>query len=262
MPESESANGSFIGKLVASLSGDSVEQTNAETYPRPMSLAVRNVNGPVSITGTDREDVEVRYTKRGPSRSALDRVSVETSVDDADGLRIAVDDPDSGRTAVDLEIAVPRRLALKAIRTANGAIDVRGTAGDAALETKNGRIAVADHEGYVDARTNNGAIDLTDVSGIDHVETTNGNVRADVRSIRTDAAIETTAGGIDVRIGSIDADVVIETNVGSIDAPLVGATSSTIGRTVVEGTVGDGGPTLRLANTVGSIRLRSMESAS
>lgn len=260
MPKSETATDSFVGKIVTSLSGETVEESNAETYPRPTSLSVRNVNGAVSIEGTDRDDVEVRWTKRGPSESALERVSIEATVDDGEELLIAVDDPDPDRTAVDLDIAVPRRLALKTVTSANGTIDVRGTAGDAELETKNGRITVADHEGYVDARTKNGAVNTTDVTGIDRVEATNGKVTADVRSIRTDAAIETTAGEIDVRIGSIDADVVLKTNVGSIDAPLLETNTTALGLSVVEETVGNGGQTLRIANSVGSITLRSMDS--
>lgn len=261
MASSQRAGGSVIEKLAAYFSGDTVEETDAETYPQPESLTVRNVNGPVSITGTERDDVEVRYTKRGPSQSAVDRVSVEASIDETDGLRIAVDDPDSGRTAVAFEIAVPRGLALGTVRTSNGTIDVRGTGGDAALETKNGRLAVADHDGYVDLRTKNGAIDATDVTGIDRAAATNGTVSVAVSSIRTDAEISTTAGELDVRVGRIDADVVLETTVGSIDAPLVGAESTAIGHTVVEAPIGDGGATLRLATSVGSIRLRSMESA-
>ncbi|WP_254864175.1 DUF4097 family beta strand repeat-containing protein [Halovivax gelatinilyticus] len=250
----QTAVNSLVRTLVSTADADRVRRTGTRTFDRPASIGVRTENGSLSITGTDREDVLLRYTKRGPSEDALDRVSIETAVTADDERRIGVSQPKGESVSVDLELAVPRSLAVAEARTKNGSIELRGTAGEPDIETVNGSIDVADHDGYVDVRSENGAIELRE-TGVDRAETGNGRLSIDLDAIRGPTEIRAQVGEIDVALGSIDADVALETNIGSIEAPVLEKRSAGFGQTVVEGTVGDGGERLDISASVGSIRL-------
>ena len=251
----------FVQRLVDQVGGDAVSTTASDEFDRPASVAVRNVNGPITIVGSERDSVALRYTKRGPSADALERVTIETWMDEAEGLFVEVVGADSSSVTVDIVLDVPRTVPIESVRTANGTIDVREARGDSTIRTQNGTITVIDHDGFVDLRCTNGTVEANDVVGVDRVETVNGTIALEIESIRTDVDVRSSTGEIDLVVGNIDATVSLETSLGSIDAPLFGESRTSIGHTVVNGRLGTGAHELTIVNSVGSIQFDSMEPA-
>jgi DUF4097 and DUF4098 domain-containing protein YvlB len=236
-----------------------VSETTTETHPVPDTLMVDAVNGSVTVSMSERDDVRLTYTKRGQTAGELDDVKVHT-VTEARNMEVTVSYPDSSGVSVDIELEVPDQVSVSQISTTNGKIDLEDIAGDPQLRTRNGQITVEGCDGYVDAKTTNGSIEIRETTGVDHVETVNGAISIELRSMRQDTVIESSSGKIDVQAGTVDADVVITTKVGSIDAPLLDKHSSAIGHVKVDGTLGSGGNTLRLSNSLGKVRLRPLDS--
>lgn len=254
---------SVIDRAVEGAHGASVTETESRTLPTPSILAVEAVNGDVTVSGADRGDVRVTITKRGPSEAALEAASVTATGGDGDEpLELVVEHesglrPSSG-VAVDLDVAVPDDVRIARVTTKNGRIELEDAAAtdDARLETKNGRVTAVNVDGRLSLRSTNGTVEARDVTAIDRATTSNGTVDVDLGTIRGETVVEATNGSVDVRVGpAAAADVTISTNVGSIDAPAIGERTVGIGVNRVDGTLGVGGPPLRIETKVGSITL-------
>lgn len=126
--------------------------------------------------------------------------------------------------------------------------------------TVNGSVTASDLSGDVEARTVNGSIDLS-TAGHARAETVNGRIRAAIGSAewQGEAAFKTVNGSVTVAVpDSIDAEVYLQTVNGSIstELPIAMTGQLTKRRRLVEGTLGHGGPELRMTTTNGSVRLR------
>jgi hypothetical protein len=158
-------------------------------------------DGAIEVQSWDRPDVVIEIEKRGPTREAIEALSIETS---QKGNRIQLEAKRKNEesfhgfgfnvsTSVRLIVSVPRRTDLIA-RTGDGAIK---------LQRVNGRIEL---------RTADGAITVSDVSGELTFETGDGSVTVDGAEGRL--ALETGDGGVNV-VGQLSA-VKMHTGDGSI----------------------------------------------
>ncbi|KAB1194748.1 DUF4097 family beta strand repeat protein [Haloferax sp. MBLA0076] len=220
------------------------------------SLEVRNVNGSVRVQPWNADEVEVHIVKRAFFTDALGSVQVDIGGDDTLEITRVVRDEDSGRVVVDIEVRVPSDFPVTHASSSNGSIDVQGTTGDLEARTSNGSVTVRRLDGFAELTTSNGSITAFDVSGLDGVRTTNGSIEVDVRSIRDDTSIETSNGSVAAALaGDLDAELVAQTATGSIDTSGLSLTGGDVSRTRVTGTLGDGGPTLTVSTSNGSIEL-------
>jgi DUF4097 and DUF4098 domain-containing protein YvlB len=174
----------LLAAVAFSLPAFAADEVFDRTIPLPAggTFELANVNGSVTLTGWDREAVEVHAVKSTQqSPDELARVQIET---DAAPGRVSVTTVyphDVGlEVAVEYDIRVPRRVLLAQVATVNGTVRVSGVEGAGELRSVNGSIALADSAGVFSARTTNGDIrmELTRLagSGTAALETVNGSI--------------------------------------------------------------------------------------
>jgi len=217
------------------------------------SFAISNVNGPIEISGWDRNEVQISARKitSGPAESLRE---VNISLDVVPGsVSVATHYPDGSGVEVNVEfrVRVPARVRLASVSTVNGSVMISDVSGAGVLSTVNGNVVLARAAGPYSARSTNGNISLEllsfaggltpDVAAADNApliaKTINGSVAI---SLPPGAGAELDA---DTRNGDFSSEL-----------PLLAHTLAA-GRSI-RGRVGPGGPLLQLRTVNGSIRLR------
>jgi hypothetical protein len=199
-------------------------------------------NGGVAVRGWDRSETRVRarITVWDDSREAAERLAKEIRITTSGG-RIRADGPERDRNrnrrrdrrdderwwTVAYELQVPRK---------------------------------ADLRGRIDAHTVNGGIQLNDVGGDIRGETVNGGLHVELGGERWDGPgldLKTVNGGVTLRVpsnfsGELDARTA---NGGiSVDFPIT-ISGLINNRRQITGTLGSGGPRLRLSAVNGGITI-------
>jgi DUF4097 and DUF4098 domain-containing protein YvlB len=251
-------------------------------------LTISNGDGPITIreapSGSDK--VEVHATKIVRSRGSIQDVAFDVR-ETADQVEICTlygrqtSCRDRGgvnnvRVRVEYVVTVPRSSRLR-VGTGNGAVSIERAGADVSASTGNGRVTVGETAGRVNVSTGNGDVDVMEANGPVKVSTGNGRVSVTTAKGSVDAT--TGNGDIDVRIkalpvendmhfssGSGSIRVMLPTNYnGRIDAMSGnGDLSSDFEIAIVgkldahhiRGTIGSGGPLLRLSTGSGPIELR------
>jgi DUF4097 and DUF4098 domain-containing protein YvlB len=195
-----------------------------------------------------------------------------------------------------LTIKMPRNTRLDRIATSNSSIHTEDGAGPAHLRTSNGGIRVLDLRGDLEAETSNSSIELEGVSGNVRAHTSNGHIRAervdgsleavttnggvtvDVARAGKPVRIDTTNSGVELTLPpNFSSDVHIQTNNApitlimaeganarvsartsnaSIDTEFEVRAQGEIGRNLLDGVIGSGGPLIDLTTSNGAIHLR------
>jgi DUF4097 and DUF4098 domain-containing protein YvlB len=210
-------------------------------------------NGGVTVRGWDRSDTRVRarISVYDDNRDAAERLAKQITITTSGG-RIRAEGPERERRRrgrwdddrywqVAFELQVPRKA-------------------DLTVDATNGGIDVEDVRGRVDAHTVNGGIALHDVGGDIRGETVNGGLHVELAGEKWDGPgldLKTVNGGVDLRVpsgfsGELDART---SNGGiSVDFPMTvkGLINS---RRQITGTIGSGGPRLRLSAVNGGISI-------
>jgi DUF4097 and DUF4098 domain-containing protein YvlB len=256
------------------------------------TFVLRSGNGPVTIHESTSGRVEVTAVKhaRGRSRASdlgfeitetANQVEICTLYGRRESCRQSDRDRRDGwsenvNVSVDFTISVPRGVRVR-VATGNGRINIDRGAADVSATTGNGDVSIGETSGRVEATTGNGDVQVDGANG--PVSVTTGNGRVFVLTARGEVDATTGNGDIDVRIksGPIERDMRFNTGAGSVRITLppefngtVDATSGTgslrtdfdiavIGRLdahLVRGTIGRGGPQIRLITGAGTIELR------
>lgn len=211
-------------------------------------------NGGVLVRGWDRSDVHVRVriTANAPSDREARDLANEVRLTTRNGL-IRADGPRTDRRhdsrdwrdrewwSAAYEVQVPRTSRVTVDAT-NGGVVVSGVRGSIDAETTNGGIVLRDVAGDVRGRATNGGVvvevdgDRWQGTGLD-VSTTNGGVRL---SLPRDYSAELEARAVNGGI-SVDFPMTVQGLVNS--------------RREIRGTIGSGGPRLRVATTNGGVRI-------
>lgn len=144
-------------------------------------------------------------------------------------------------TRVDFVVRVPAGVRLSG-HTVNGWVRAEGLGADVRASTVNGDVEVRT-TGFAEASTVNGDI----------------HCRVGRSTLTDDVEFETVNGSITVEMPEgLDADFRANTVNGSIDSDFAILVTGKVSRRSMRGTIGDGGPELRLSTVNGSIRLRRM----
>jgi len=218
------------------------------------TLEIKGVNGSIKAVPAAGGDVLIEAEKRG-RRNSPSEVTIQV-VEHAGGITVCAVYPSSGsRTneclpgdegrigardndvSVSFDVQVPQGVRLVA-HTVNGSIKAHDLKGDVQAETVNGSVKLAT-SGRVEAETVNGSIKAW--AGANHDQ---------------DAAFSTVNGSIALYLpDGLGAELDARTVNGSIrsDFELEDARR---GRRRLQGTIGGGGPRLRLSTVNGSIRLK------
>lgn len=277
-----------------SVSADAREEFH-ETIPVEAGkrILITNVNGNIKVEAWDNNYVDLKAVKTtSKDRDELKRVSIVIT-DDVD-LEIRTeyhkrtDDDDSffnrmlravshrsPSVRVDYLVMIPVNANLEQVKTVTGQVFVAGTSGDTYAAATNGKVYVENTRGLLEARNTNGPIHVAGVEGTISAKTTNGDIRiedaADLSYARTtngsielsvtrfgngEMNVSTTNGSIKLTISpEIDAYLDLKTTNGSFFASDFPVMLEKISRRHFTGKIGNGGSTISLKTTNGSIHL-------
>mgnify|MGYP001231130376 CR=1 FL=1 len=125
------------------------------------------------------------------------------------------------------------------------------------IRSTNGDIEVKDVEGRFEATTTNGRVIATGLGEGARVSSTNGVITLNVSSVGEGVSCETVNGVIDVSMpANAKADISAQTTNGVVSYSGLELSVSESTRRRLEGSVGGGGPRVRLRTTNGAIRIQ------
>ena len=273
--------GIVISQLLAACStgaaGAEMEEASFIVGDAPR-LVVEIANGRIVVEsqGSGGNAIVVSATINNPERveySAIqedDTVKVIAEINSRSGIS------NIGREGgVDVVVSVPQEIALQ-LRTGDGETQVSGVTGPVSvtssngsmslsrvqgrmdLETSNGRISVDDASGEVNARTSNGRIELRNFAGQVDAQTSNGSIAIEgTLPPGSQNKLQTSNGSVDVTL--IDtAGVLLDasTSNGKVSSTLPITIAGQVGDDHLVGTIGNGGSTLEIRTSSGSVTIR------
>ena len=203
-------------------------------------IELSNVNGDITIRGWDKNEVDLKATKRGPAEN-LDLIEIQI---DSTPERLSIETKyprkkrDTG-VSVTYELMVPKTADLDSINNVNGEVEVIGVEGKIFVDTVNGSAEVSGTRAPVHAQTVNGNItvkwnDFPD-SGTVKMETVNGSLEVELPA----------NANADVRASSLN---------GSVRTDFPVTVHGWVSRKL-EGRIGSGGPTIDLNTVNGAIEI-------
>jgi DUF4097 and DUF4098 domain-containing protein YvlB len=276
--------GEFLRSLLAGIPwSDRAEafETLRFAAPRSHVLRIDNANGKTRVIGEGRDDVEVRMHKiaRAESESAARSLAEATSLtanetDLALDLEIAMPRRWNRRGVVHMEVRVPRdvrvevsasngRVCMQALRagakarSSNGAVSVEDIEGDVEIQASNAKVHCSGIHGRLVARTSNGKIEIERHRGGLDASSSNGLIHAGLDEVSAAVVLATSNGRIALDLPEqVDADVDLRVDNGVIrnQRSLERCSRSSGGR--LSGTLGRGGPPIKLRTSNGSISVR------
>ena len=209
-----------------------------------------NINGPVHISGWERNEVKVDAVKSADSKERLDDARIE--VDSSAGrlsIRTKYRDHDltfswgshHNPPSVEYTLTVPRTVRLDEIKLINGSLNVTGISGEVHASCINGRLDAHNLSGRAELSTINGHLDakFDQLSGSSvELKSVNGSVAL---TIPSDSKAEIEASTVS---GGIDNDFGLHVN----NHRFVGHD--------LRGELGNGGPRIKLEDVNGRIEIR------
>jgi hypothetical protein len=229
--------------------------------PRGGTVRVDNANGNTQVIGEERDDVwiEIERAARAESQEEAERllksIRVLARTDGAGNLEIEVDIPGrwNRRGRADLVVHVPAKTSVQVL-AANGRICVSGLHGGVRVRSSNGGVRVSEVVGNVEIHTSNAKVLTQCICGRLLARSSNGKIQLEGHRGSIDAA--TSNGTIACDLDEdVDGDVDIRVDNGLIRShrEVRRASKERGGR--LKGTLGRGGPPIRLRASNGSISL-------
>lgn len=145
-------------------------------------------NGPVYVTGADRNDYQVSLCKFAAAdtgdeaRAKLANLSL--SVENG---RVTVNGPGENGYLAYLIVETPRTASLN-VEATNGPLDLRSLSGRIVARTQNGPLSVREVSGEVDLQAQNGPVSLSDGAGHMRVNARNGPLSVKLSGMAWDGA--------------------------------------------------------------------------
>lgn len=174
---------------------------------QPIELDVDLPVGHIDVVAEDRTDAVADVLPTDPDRSG-DRSLAQSAVVEFDGTRLRVSVPRRmnlfGRNdSVDLRVVVPTGSDVD-IRSAYGAVRLRGRVGRARIEAKYGTVGI-DRTDDLDLSAPYGEVDVREVGGRLDLEA--GHSRTRIGSVVGEARIRAAHGSVDLGVthGAVDA---------------------------------------------------------
>jgi hypothetical protein len=232
------------------------EQTVEGTFT---AVEVSGVAGEIVFTAHDGAGVKVRSVKRAPSQRSLDALRTEIR---RDGGRLVVGEKREpvflNPGSISFYISLPREVREVRAKTVSGRILVQGLSAGVrqTLETVSGSVET-DGSGDLSAGTVSGSIQFafagTDLSA----KTVSGSIRGTIETLDPNGRVEVDSVSGSVRLiarNGLNARASLHSLSGSVACgfPLSDLVQK---RNSLEGTIGQGGASLRVGTTSGSIRI-------
>lgn len=219
-------------------------------------LEIKGVSGTVRAVRGSGSEVEV-VAMRSARRSDPDEVSIEV-LEHRGGVTLCALYPTPSRARRDNECGIGDEGRMQVQRN-DTQVDweIRVPAGvDFHVRNVNGDVEAMDLESDVQVETVNGDLNVS-TSGTLEGTTVNGSIEAAFDRLTQDASFETVNGTIELDLDDdVDARVDASWVNGSFESDLPMRIQGRIGRRSAQGTLGNGGPELRLRTVNGSIQIR------
>jgi len=214
---------------------------------------IRNTNGPIDVVAGTGDSLVVQVEKSwrtsDPQSVQIVPVLTQSGVTICamweareqrcnEGGDYRLNGVKKNDVAVRFTVQLPRNVPINA-STVNGGLEIDGVSAPVTAATVNGRIAVSTSTGPVEATTVNGSIEANMqalTSGDVRLSTVNGSVSAGLPA-------------------KINANIDAETVNGRVETDFRVQITGKLSTRHLRGTIGSGGPTLRLATVNGSITL-------
>jgi hypothetical protein len=216
------ALGSLCALLVLAIGAHASDHRGALTEEFHQTYAITsdgrveldNINGPVHITGWDRNEVKVDAIKYADTKERLGEAKIEID-SGKDYLSVRTKYPDHNNNwnwgshnnpaTVEYTLTVPRTARLDEIKLINGELDITGVSGEVRASCINGRLEAHDLSGRAKLETINGRLDarFAQLSGQDiELNSVNGSLELTIPS-DSNAEVEasTVSGGINNDFG-------------------------------------------------------------
>jgi hypothetical protein len=156
--------------------GELARDEEVQTVAAPaQGIAVTGAkNGPVYVTGADRNDYQVTLCKftaadtGDEARAKLANLSLAV-----DNGRVTVNGPSENGYMAYVIVETPRDARLN-VEVTNGPLDLRSLSGHIVARTQNGPLSARDVSGEVDLQAQNGPVSLSDGGGHMRVKARNG----------------------------------------------------------------------------------------
>ena len=246
----------FVGKRIEEDRTIAIEDASA--------LAVDARAGDVTVRGEDREDVAVDIVKQSSSVGG-DLSKLDMAVEREDGrltlaARYTGDSSLLGGTpTMDLTVRLPRSLRVAEIAASVGDVRVEDVAGDLAVDSSTGDVTIKGVDGTVTAEASTGDVRVDGASAVGDVSADVGDLDLAVSVIDGDTMVETSTGDIDAALSpDLDAELVVESNVGDVTVEGLSLEGGTQTESSASGTLGEGGPTLRVETSTGDVSLSTL----
>jgi DUF4097 and DUF4098 domain-containing protein YvlB len=235
----------LMATVIAVSAAAQVTQDFHRTVPLSSTgrVSLENINGNVTITGWERNDVQIDAVKKARDQQKLDEARIEVD-DSTDSVHIKTKYPEghtnNNPATVTYELHVPRMARLDHLDLVNGSLEISKVSGE------------------IDANLVNGKTDLRDLSGRLTISAVNGTITANFRTLDNVKEIHLKSVNGAVNLGlpaSPNAEVSVSTVNGGIttDYPL-----QVKGRFMghhLDGTLGSGGTHIEISNVNGSVRI-------
>jgi hypothetical protein len=254
----------------------------------PVDLTLLTFDGAVEVRAWDRPEVVVTIEKRGQAKEAVAEITVVAERKD-NRIQVEARHPGSRHvfvglgtftsTSARLIASVPRKtnLVVKTgdgsvlvervegrieLRTEDGGIKVRETAGDLLVDSGDGAIVLEDVSGKVDARTSDGSLRITGTPAVLRARSGDGSIilRVGTGTVMTDKwSVSTEDGSISAELPE-GFNAEIEADPGSDgrarnELTLANVSGGTRSEPTLRGRLGNGGHMLQLRTGDGTIRL-------
>lgn len=205
-------------------------------------ISLKNINGGVTITAWDKNEVQVDAVKTADSQSKLAEAKIEvTAGSSAIDLRTHYPDRNNYNPAtVEYTLHVPRKARLDKIELVNGHIKIDGV------------------EGAIRASSVNGAVEASRVGGEVSLNSVNGRVFAEMQSPKHSVNLETVNGSVEMRLPS---DAVAEITASTVHGGISNEFNIPVNRerwvgSELRARLGEGGPAVKLSAVNGGIQIR------
>ncbi len=232
--------------------------------------------GSVTVTGSgdtgarivitsNRNDLESLYNFNFESSNGQARVTARRkgfSWFSNANLHFEVTVPNKTRVSVKTGGGSVKALSLEGeqnLGTSGGSIEASNIHGNVEARTSGGGISVNSLTGSLDARTSGGSIHIDGLTGRVMAHTSGGSIRATLSPGNGQGGELTTSGG-SIRVSldpAVNLNLDASTSGGSVSTDLPVKVVGTTSRSSVHGSIGQGGPALRLHTSGGSIHISS-----
>ena len=239
----------FLSALMAIAFAVTASAQVTEEFHRTVPLSsdgrvsLENINGNVTVTGWERNEVQIAAVKKARDQQRLDEARIEVDAS-SDSVRIKTKYPDhhtnNNPATVTYVLHVPHQARLDHMDLVNGSLTVSQVSGEI-----NGELV-------------NGKTDIRDLAGRLNISAVNGTITANYKSLDNvkEIRLKSVNGSINLGLpASPNAEVSVSTVNGGIttDYPLQ-VKGKFMGHHL-DGTLGSGGTQIEISNVNGSVRI-------